>query len=148
MKEVQLTQGYIATVDDEDFERVSEMKWRVLITGNLRYAYSSKDQLLHRFILGIDNPKVEVDHKDRCGLNCSKENLRVATKSQNNANRAKLCGDNSHKGVGWHKASSKWRATIKKNGKAKHLGLFTSEVAAKEAYNKAAKELFGEFARF
>lgn len=51
-----------------------------------------------------------------------------------------------YKGVSWNKATSKWRAYIQKDGKLHHLGLFTDEIEAAKAYNKAATEMFGEFA--
>src|SRR5882724_7878623 len=84
MKEIQLTQGKIALVDDEDFERVNQFKW-FLLTSNLHdklYAYSRVPGLMHRFIMSAPTG-FDVDHIDNDGLNDQKSNLRICTRSQN-----------------------------------------------------------------
>lgn len=87
-----------------------------------------------------------VDHRDGNPLNNVISNLRAATNSTNQAN-AKMRHDNTSgiKGVSWHKAKRKWRATITVNGKSKHLGLFDSIEEAKEVRERAAEQLFGDF---
>lgn len=76
------------------------------------------------------------------------ENLRPATQSQNLANAKKYKkSSSSYKGVAWHNRDKKWCANIKIEDKLKHLGYFTDEIEAAKAYDKAALELFGEFAR-
>src|SRR5580658_2281017 len=102
MKIVKLTKGYEAVVDDEDFLRVSQFKWHVAEIkrrdGSVRNVYARRstgkytNQLLHRFILGIDDPTIEVDHRDNYGLNCRRGNLRVATGSQNYGNSRRRLG--------------------------------------------------------
>lgn len=88
------------------------------------------------------------DHKDRNFLNNQKNNLRLANKSQNGANRLKSKGiySSRFKGVSWHKDKRIWVAYITKNNKRVHLGQFINEWEAASAYNKAALKLFGEFA--
>jgi len=155
MKEVQLTKGYVALVDDEDFERVRQFKWCASVTTYGVYALrgirdaagKQTTQLLHRFILGITNPETDTDHEDHNGLNCQRHNLRVGTTTQNMGNYRKSAGGTSkYKGVCWNKLARKWYAQIKIKGQSTYLGLFVEEVAAARAYDVAAKEHFGKFA--
>jgi hypothetical protein len=143
VKEIQLTQGRIAFVDDEDYERLIQWKWRYE-----RYAIcevNGRVTKMHRLIL--DAPEgVEVDHCNNNKLDNRKANLRLATRSLNEANKPKRSGTVSHyKGVTWH--SSKWRAKIKRNGETHYLGHYDSEIDAAKAYDRAAREAFGEYAR-
>lgn len=103
--------------------------------------------LLHRFIL--DAPKgVKVDHKDLDGLNCTRNNLRLATASQNQHNRDKQANNTTgYKGVTLHKPTGKYRAQMTVKGRPKHLGLFTTREEAAQCYNEAATRIHGEFAR-
>ena len=81
------------------------------------------------------------------GLLNIKSNLRVVTVQQNMMNSKSNVGSSSkYKGVYWRKDCEKWHAQIMINGKQKHLGYFTSEEEAAEAYNKEAIKLFGEHA--
>lgn len=105
---------------------------------------------LHRFLWSLwklpETP--DIDHKNRNGLDCRRENLRAATSSQNLGNTAKKRTNTSgFKGVYWHRKLNKWFAQITCNGKQRHLGCFAEKEAAADAYIRAAKELFGEFAR-
>jgi hypothetical protein len=87
-----------------------------------------------------------IDHRDGNPSNDRWENLRRATRSQNSANRRlhrnNTCG---YKGVS--RDGGRWRAAICKNGRRHHLGIFSTPQAAHAAYAKAARKLFGEFAR-
>jgi hypothetical protein len=154
VKTIPLTKGYSALVSDEDYERVAAHKWQSLVGKNTVYAvrtvtvgFKKRRQLwLHRLILGVTDPKIDVDHEDRNGLNCQRYNLRPATRSQNMCNQRKRRGRSQYKGVTWYKAGGKWVAQIGLNGKRSHLGYFTDERQAAIAYDSAARELFGAFA--
>jgi len=157
MKQISLTKGYVALVDDEDFERVIAVgAWRADVhyrkNGTVRTVYAvsgEKKTYLHRLIMGVTNPKTEVDHHDHDGLNCQKYNLRVCGRSQNESNSRKWAVSTTSsrfKGVSWDKRCGKWQAGIVIGWRRKHLGRFTSEEAAARAYDAAAKRLFGEFA--
>ena len=87
-----------------------------------------------------------IDHCDLDPSNNCWSNLRRATKSQNNANRS-LQRNNSCGLKGASPDGRRWRATIFKNGRIRHLGIFPTPQEAHAAYVKAARELFGEFAR-
>lgn len=93
-------------------------------------------------------PAKDIDHKDGDGLNNQWINLREATSSQNCANK-RLRRDNTSgaKGVSWRPDLGKWKATITAEGKTRHLGFFVDKDDAAAAYEAAATEHFGEFAR-
>ncbi len=158
MKEIPLTQGYVALVDDEDFERVNAHKWRAHViskTPNLLvYAVRSLTRInrkrthiyMHHFILGSKSLR---DHWDDNGLNNQRSNLRPATCAQNVANARKRGGCSSrYRGVGWRRDIQKWTARIVKDGVEYRIGYFREECDAALAYNLKAYELFGDFARF
>ena len=93
-------------------------------------------------------PAHEIDHVNGLRHDNRLVNLREATDSQNQGNRA-LGRDNKSgfKGVFWRESTERWYAKITYQGKQKHLGSFTDSASAKAAYDQAAGELFGEFAR-
>ena len=89
-----------------------------------------------------------IDHRDGDATNNRWKNLRRATASQNNANRRRPRHNTSgYKGVSFRRDSGKWSATIGRDGKIIHLGIFATPQEAHEVYVKAARKLFGEFAR-
>lgn len=153
MKEIPLTQGYVALVDDADFKAVSMHSWCVSFTGkkskcppNPR-AYSRIDGRLiglHNFLLGTKS----VDHRDGNALDNQRKNLRKATKKQNNrAFRRKTPGKSSQfRGVCFDRARNKWLVSIEVNEKQINLGRFLSEIEAAKAYDAAARKYFGDFA--
>lgn len=158
MKTIELTKGKIALVDDEDFERVSKLKWypvcgaryasTVLYRYLGKYKYQHINIRLHRFIMGLTQRDImDVDHINHNGLDNRKTNLRICSRSQNSAN-SRLSKDSTSgfKGVYWHAPRRKWRARICKDGKRINLGTFADKKDAALAYNNKAMELFGEFA--
>ena len=155
MKEIKLTRGKIALIDDGDFERVNQFKWYACLRRNSWYAIRSihisstprkgTTFSMHRFIINPPS-NMEIDHIDGDGLNNQKSNLRICTGSQNHANTSRYCCNSSgYKGIQFIK--NKYMAGISKNKRYYRLGRFSSSVQAALAYDKAARELFGEFAR-
>jgi hypothetical protein len=156
MATIALTQDKVALVNDTDYEMLNKVKWCYFAKRNhtgyavrgVRSGYTVKLVFMHNLIMGTKG----IDHIDGNGLNNQRANLRIATKSQNAAN-TRVSAHKTHKskslykGVSWHVASNKWHAQIGFEGSPQNLGLFTSEVEAAKAYNAAALEYFGEFAR-
>lgn len=144
VKEIQLTRGKVALVDEEDYEMLVAVRWCV----SDGYAYSAKLGRMHRFIISAQKG-VMVDHINGNKLDNRRSNLRLCTNSQNQANRKHVCGKSKFKGVVWQSRSNGtgfWKATIIVNGKAIYLGRFETDLEAAKAYNRAASEHFGEFA--
>ena len=131
------------TVDDEDSARVAILNWFLLRTRTgkaIATWINNRNVNIGSFILSVDTI---VDHKDRNVFNNQKSNLRPASKSQNNANKKPLSG---YKGISYRKDRGTWRARIQFREEQIWLGTFTSEIEAAKAYDKAAKQYFGEFA--
>jgi hypothetical protein len=130
--EVELTKGHIAKIDLENVDQVEGRCWRY--DGG--YAKAGRSTWMHREILGLalDDPR-RVDHRNHDTLDNRRSNLRIATPTQNAANRRKPEGSTSaYKGVGWSSKQGKWAARIKIDGRLMHLGYFTSESVAARAY--------------
>ena len=146
MKQIPLTQGKFALVDDEDYEKLSQSKWNERGTRTNVYARTQGGLSMHRLLMGSQGD--EIDHIDGNGLNNQKSNLRVCTRAENSRNR-KLGKTNKsgYKGVSWKTENKKWQVAIMKDAKQIHLGYFFCLIKAAKAYDKAAKKLFGEFAK-
>lgn len=149
MKTVELTQGKVALVDDEDYEYLIKYKWYFHNGYAVRAFREDKKHkmiLMHRFI--TKTPKgLYTDHIDGNGLNNQKSNLRVVTNQQNIFNQKIKTNSSIYKGVYWNKNAKKWLSQIRFNGKTIYLGLFEKEEQAGLQYNKYAIKYFGEFAR-
>lgn len=129
---------------DSDFE-IDRKVW-VGITKGAAYAgitIDKKNKKLHRYILGVHNedPNILVDHINGNPLDNRKENLRICTHLQNQANK-------KSKGYYWDKYNQKWRARIGIDGKLKSLGSFDDPEEAQQVYRKAHAEAFGEFSPY
>ncbi len=151
MKEIQLTQGKVAIVDDADFEFLNQWKWCAWCANkstNVFYAKrTNKGILMHRVIMAITNPEILIDHKDLNGLNNQRNNLRTCTRGQNSMNRSsKKNSTSKYLGVSFDKRTKKWVVQIDHNSKHYFAGRFAIETEAALAYNKKAIELHGEFA--
>lgn len=151
-------QGFFAFIDQEFSDKVNQHNWSLSNHKHLQYAITTiiikgkrKTILLHRLIMGVTDPKILVDHKDRIGLNCLGSNLRLATRSQNNMNK-KSTGISIYIGVSPYLdkrnkiLESKWQSSIRINGIKKSLGRFNTQEEAARAYDIAANFYHKEFA--
>jgi hypothetical protein len=167
MKEVILSNGQVALVDDEDFGLVSKHRWHAKPAGRTTYCYAHAGEYktyghskhhasrlpitMHRLILGLKKGDgTVVDHIDGNGVHNWKANLRMSSKSLNAAN-----GFRSRKGRTGFRGTyferrwplvKPWYARISVVNKVVHLGTFATEDDAAHAYDQAAKKYFGEHA--
>jgi len=155
--------GYKVLIDDEDYEKVKDRKWRLLKNSekciyfvNQRYdaenyrktGSHSCSFYLHREIIGaVKGDGKIVDHINGDTLDCRKSNLRFVTFAQNLQNSKKhtnnKCG---YKGVA-KTSKNRWRAAININNKRIWLGSFESPELAHKAYCEASKKYHGEYGR-
>ncbi len=150
MKTINLSRGYTAIVDNEDYDELSKYKWSASTCGKYAYRITGKRNgkrrtvRMHRVIIDIESG-METDHVNGNGLDNRRCNLRQCTRSQNMFNRPALKNNKSgYKGVYW--SLGKWRAAIQCNKITYRLGGFDDKKDAAIAYNNRAQELFGEFA--
>ena len=154
MQLIALTQGQVAKVDDADYDWLCQWKWYAVYSKYTKSYYARRSLnpgvlYMSRAILGLTDPKVQADHRNKDTLDNQRHNLRVATASQNKSNIGKLsCNTSGFKGVTWVSTTKRWRAQMRRHGKHIHLGYFATAEEAHEAYKAKARELHGEFARF
>jgi hypothetical protein len=145
-----LTNGFITMVSSQDAKLIQDEVWTASIFQSkwLIYAKRGKRSVrLHREILP---DAIQVDHKNRNGLDNRRENLRSANATLNGGNRAKLATASSFfKGVSYHLKQALSKPWIARCGgrDRNYLGSFTTEIEAAHAYDNAARELYGPFAR-
>lgn len=157
LKEIQLTQGKVALVDDADYGRLNRFKWYAhkqprtyYAARNIRMSDSKRLKIfMHQVILGLQpgDPR-QCDHRDGNGLNNIQSNLRICTSRQNNQSQRKKrkVGTSKYKGVCWHRGRRKWCSRIHVSGEQIFLGLFESEIGAARVYDAAAVKYHGAFA--
>lgn len=133
----------VALIDAEDIERCSQHKWR--FSDNYVVSIIGR---LQNFILGVStNYQSIVDHINRNTLDNRKSNLRLCNKSENGANsKHRINNTSGYKGVFLIKRINKWMAQIMFNKTSIYIGTYKSKKEAALAYNRKAKELFGEYA--
>lgn len=149
-----LTQGLFTILDAKDYPKIRQYKWYARKTPYTFYASTNvnnsgkrKTIQLHRAI--TDAPiGMEVDHKDRNGLNNTRANLRVCTKEENQHN-ASIRKDNTSgfKGIYWMKSSSAWAVSIQAYGKRIYCGIYKSKNEAILVRDKKIRELHKDFAK-
>lgn len=153
-KNIELTQGKVATVDEQDFEHLSQWKWSAVKKGKKYYAVrqegargNQKNIYMHRQIMNAGAAEL-VDHADRDTLNNTRSNLRFCNWQQNAANSTSPGNKCGYRGVSIdRKLNGKpFLASIQVNGRSRHLGCFATAEEAAAAYDTAALKQWGEFA--
>lgn len=145
MKQIPLTQGAVALVDDGDYARLITIgNWSLSNRGYAVHYSKPKNLYMHRLLLAAP-PHLQVDHIDRDKCNNQRHNLRFATRSENQANKGVQVNNSSgYKGVTFH--HGKWQARIRYQGQRIHLGRFESAKEAALIYDAASRALYGDFA--
>jgi hypothetical protein len=152
-REIPLSGGLVTTVDDEDYDRVlAAGPWHADHHAHLVYAArnvqrpdgSASTQRLHTFLMSA----AYVDHHDHNGLNNRRSNLRPASQSQNIANaRRRRDNTSGFRGVTFNRRARRWAAQITVDQKTRGLGYFSTAEEAARAYDVAAVDAWGDFAR-
>ena len=159
-KKISLGDGKYAHVDDQDFHKLLGYDWIAKPSKGKNGTTYTEYAIFREYVLGkrisvrmhrliLDAPDgVHVDHIDGNGLNNMRSNLRICTAKDNQGNRRKFSITSSqYKGVCWNKKTSKWRAQLSSSRQRIFVGEFDSELDAAHAYDSAALQYFGEFAR-
>lgn len=145
MRELYLnSRGLIALVDDVDYDNLVQFPWYKKL-GHCGRIYADtqfrngQHMTMHKMIMGPPPIGYTWDHEDRNGLNNQKTNIRIANNSQQGQNtKNREGGKSKYRGVSWNSRRNKWFTYINVNGKRSYLGVFTDELEAARAYNKAA----------
>ncbi len=152
MKEIELSKGKVAIVDDEDYEYLSQWKWSLSSKGkgrkNLYAVRANKKSIIsmHRQIMKFPE-NFFIDHINGDGLDNQKDNLRLCNNQENSSNQKKHSNNkNGYKGVYTSNRSKKFMAKVFYKGVSFYLGTFATKEDAAIAYDKKALEIFGEFA--
>ena len=145
---IPLTKGKLAIIDKEELEKIKDFKW--VTRGPEGYAISrcknsGKIVRMHRIIMGVTNPKLDVDHINHDTLDNRKQNLRVCKHHKNCANKRTDRNSTGITGVGKRKGLNKYNAYITVKKKNIHLGYFHELSDAIKARKKAEIKYFGEF---
>lgn len=154
MKQIPLTKGMMTLVDDQDYDYLMGWSWYAAKGGK----YAARDTrsfdrtcgeivYMHDVVAARQGLFGRVDHRNRNTLDNQRKNLRLASCSENGANRGPQENNTSgYKGVTWDAERQKWKAQLKKNGRHVLQKRFDCLVDAAIAYNQAALQHFGEFA--
>ena len=158
MKRIPVTPSTFAIVDSKLYAQLAALgSWNLVGRGYARCyvrgsgAKNTKYLYMHCAVLQLlgKPAPIQVDHRNRNKLDNRSRNLRSATNSLNNAHRPKQNNNQSgFRGVSrvTRAFGPRWRAEICKDGKRQHLGCFSTPERAARVYDKAAVQLFGNFA--
>lgn len=155
MREIPLSNGGVALVDDEDYERIAAAgTWRrstrknYVVRGTMRDG-KVKTVFMHREVMG-DTAGIYYDHINGNKLDNRRSNLRIATNQQNGWNTPKMrrpCAS-KYKGVNFKRQHGVWHARVRQMGRDLHCGYFRNQIDAAIAYDMKVRELRGEFGRY
>ena len=151
MKQIKLTKGQFALVDDVDFEKLNQFKWHAQWNLNTKSFYAARKDIeggyesMHQRVMNFPEG-MQIDHINHDTLNNNRENLRAVTISQNAMNKRTQSNNTSGcKGVSWCKQSKKWRMRILMNKKRTDK-YFTDWFEAVCARKSAENKYHGEYA--
>jgi hypothetical protein len=146
MKAVPLTQGYTTFVDDEDYGLACQFKWHAAVfqSGDVYAAarLTSGTVYMHRLLLGVTDPAIVVDHKDRDTLNNRRDNLRITTKKQNNENRGRNTKSKSGVRGVIQRKNGTYAVYVRHNWVAHYFGTYGTIEEAERVAIAARQKLF------
>lgn len=153
--EIDLGRGYVATIDDDDYEIVKHYRWKAMKTCGLVYAVSHwqvlgepRHALMHRLILGLSDRKIVTDHKNGNGLDNRRSNLRACSHADNMKNsKLRAHSASGVKGVLYESdghGKRSWRGSVTSNGKI-HRKRFATKEDAEQWVKLMRASLHGEF---
>jgi hypothetical protein len=156
MREIPLTHGQSALVDDEDYDMLIGYKWYAWRCPKTKGYYAvcvtsrkfppKRTLRMHRVIMNAKSGE-QIDHANHNTLDNRKVNLRRCTMAENNTNGRKRGHNTSgFKGVYWNRDAKKWQAYIGFSKRQHYLGVFDDPLSAALAYDIAAFRFHGEFA--
>src|SRR3990167_5558909 len=131
-------------IDKEDLEIIKSYKWFKGSRYPLAHIYKNGKRTslyMHKLLI---NTSEEVDHINGDGFDNRKSNLRIATRQQNAMNQHRVSPTTGYRGV--YKKWNGFYAGLETKGKSIHFGVYKTAIEAARAYNKGAKQYFGEFA--
>ena len=141
------TKGEVILIDSEDYEKVKQHSWCISKTGYpVANIGNGKVVKLQRMLLGVENPKLVVDHINGNPFDNRKSNLRVCKNSENSRN-CRISKNNTSGYPGVRITShGRFNARITFNRKGIHIGNYATFEEAVKARKEAEKKYFGEFA--
>lgn len=148
--------GLYALVSDHRYEDVMKYRWTAYFSDNTWYAKTKirlengkrYDLKMHRYILGLTDPKIFGEHINGNGWDNTDENLRPSTTGENQRNRgANKNSTSKYKGVSWNSAYKKWFARIAVDNREIFIGVFDNEEEAAISVDTFTRKYHGEFAR-
>lgn len=136
---------YVCLIDPEDYELISRYNWSLHNQGYAVTTVCGLTILMHRLIMGVINPEIQVDHIYHNKLDNRKANIRLCTRSENRRNSRKLEQATSIlKGI--YRDGKYWHVQIVQDSKVKNLGRYLNEYTAAKVYDHFARKLYKEFA--
>ena len=157
MKRIPLSQGLYAIVDDDMYDYLNQWKWYAGKERHGKYRAMRKEKVdgkwrtiyMHRVVCPAPSHMV-IDHINGNSLDNRRANLRPCSQRENSYNKQttmKMLTFKKSRYKGVSAQNGRWRARIYVNGKHIHLGIYDTEVEAAKAYDRAARQTFGEYAR-
>ena len=152
MKQIPLSRGLFALVDDADYDWLSQWKWYALRQPRTFYAVrdvkvdKKKTSIwMHRLVNGTPD-HLKTDHMNGNGLDNRRSNLRSVTHQENMINNVRWVSNRSGvRGVSWHKHTEKWLAQITVNSKNLYIGSYKTLEEAAAAYEAKRREVRAGF---
>ena len=145
------TKGEPFWFDLEDYDKIKDYCWHYDERGYVRTSINRKHVRLHRYLMGVDDKNIFVDHRkhpprDEHKVDNRKSNLRIVTPKENVSNSSLAKNNTSGAtGVFWHNEKHKWRVTFPFDGKCKHIGYFKNFNDAVEKRKQLEIKYFGQY---